>query len=104
MYKIISTASFTSRFAMCYFTIEKLPIFANEGLDWLLGQIVSIYTIFWAISYVITGIMINKFDIDGSGARSFVYFLVYLPIVGAYWVVLLIITHAFGVLPIEFGE
>jgi len=36
MYPIVSTISFIIRFSIAYYTIEQLPIFANESANWVL--------------------------------------------------------------------
>ena len=55
MYKEISAISYAIRAYICYLTIETTPIFDNEGLTWLFGQIISIYTLFYLISYAAVG-------------------------------------------------
>lgn len=100
MYPIVSSASIIIRFYLCYITIEALPIFSNEAIGWILGQAISIYTIFRLICYPIVGKIGRKFDIKSSTTKSVVYFILYLPLAGTYWVALLILTRVFGVLPL----
>lgn len=102
MYSIVSTISILLRFLICYFTIEQSPIFANQGVEWLFGQIVSIYAIFRLICYPIVGNLATKYDIESSTAKSVMYFFLYLPVAGVYWIVLLLLTHVFQVLPVNF--
>lgn len=101
MYPIVSTASILARFYLCYITIEQLPIFANGNINFVFGQVISIYTIFRLICYPIVGAIASKFSIQSATAKSILYFLLYLPLVGLYWVVLLLLTHVFGALPLH---
>lgn len=100
MYPAVSTASLLARFYLCYITIEQLPIFANDAIGWVFGQIVSVYTIFRLICYPVVGLLSDYFDIQSASARSIIYFLLYLPLTGIYWLVLWSLTNIFGVLPI----
>lgn len=100
MYPIVSILSFIARIYLCYVTIEQLPIFANESINFVFGQVVSIFTIFRLICYPIVGEIASKFSIQSATAKSILYFLLYLPLVGIYWTVLLLLTHVFGVLPL----
>lgn len=100
MYPIVSSLSLIIRFWLCYMTIETLPIFSNETIEWILGQVLSIYTIFRLICYPIVGMIVGKMEIESSTAKSIMYFFLYLPLIGIYWVVLLILTHIVGILPI----
>lgn len=101
MYPIVSTLSLLARFYLCYITIEQLPIFANDTTNWVLGQVLSAYTIFRLICYPIVGVISSRLEIRSATAKSVMYFLLYLPLVGVYWVILLLLTHIFGVLPIK---
>lgn len=100
MYPIASSLSFIARVWLCYATIESLPIFSNEAMDWVFGQIVSIYTIFRIICYPIVGVISDRLDINSATIKSVIYFILYIPLVGIYWLILLLLTHVFGVLPI----
>ena len=100
MYPIVSSLSLAIRFWLCYITIESLPIFSNEATGWVFGQVVSIYTLFRIICYPIVGVISERLDIDSAATRSIMYFILYIPLAGLYWVLLLLLTHVFGVLPI----
>ena len=100
MYPIVSATSFIIRCYLCYITIEQMPIFANEAIGWVFGQIVSIYVIFKLICYPIVGVLADNFDIESSSLKSIMYFLLYLPLAFIYWLVLLLLTNVFGILPI----
>lgn len=100
MYPIVSAISFIARIYLCYIVIEQLPIFANESINFVVGQVISIYTIFRLICYPIVGEIASKFSVQSATTKSILYFLLYLPFVGIYWIVLLLLTHVFGVLPL----
>ena len=100
MYPIVSRLSFLIRFLLCFVTIERLPIFANEDLNWLLGQVLSIYTIFWLICYIAVGEISSRFDMRDATTKSILYFILYLPLIGSYWLILTVLTY-FNVLPIS---
>jgi hypothetical protein len=100
MYPLVSTLSLIARFYLCYVTIEQLPIFANDTTNWVIGQIISIYTVFRLICYPIVGVISSRLEIRSATAKSILYFLLYIPLMGVYWVVLLLLTHVLGVLPL----
>lgn len=100
VYPIVSSLSFIIRFWLCYITIEAVPIFSNEAVGWVLGQVLSIYTIFRLICYPIVGVIAGIIEVESPTAKSIMYFLLYLPLIGIYWLVLLFLTHIVGVLPI----
>ncbi len=101
MYPIVSSASILARFYLCYITIEQLPIFANSSINWVFGQIISIYMIFRLICYPIVGRISQSFGIESAAAKSVLYLIIYLPLIGIYWIILLLLTHVFGILPIR---
>lgn len=99
LYPIISSASLLIRVYLCYITVEKYPIFANDSTNWLFGQIISIYTIFRLICFPIVGVISEKMDIESPSVRSFIYFLLYIPLLLIYWVVLMLLTNVLHWLP-----
>lgn len=101
MYPFISSFSLALRFILCYLTIEQLPIFANVTINWIFGQVLSIYIIFRIMCYPIVGHIVHKYEIKNSSFRSFLYLLLYLPLVGLYWMVLLVLTHVFRIFPLS---
>jgi hypothetical protein len=101
MYPIVSSVSFLIRFYLCYVTIEQLPLFANEAIGWVFGQIVSIYVLFRIVCYPIVGIISDNLEIRSASAKSVLYFLLYIPLAGLYWIVLLLFTNVFHILPIQ---
>lgn len=97
MYQLLRVISFFIRAYLCYCTIDNIPILANPILNSILGQVISLYTILWAISYFIVG----KFYDKGSNPLLGVilYFIVYIIILGITYLLLLLLTF-FGILPI----
>lgn len=100
MYPIVSSLSLIARVVICYFTIEALPIFSNKAIEWVLGQVLSIYTIFRLLCYPVVGKIARNFEIKSSTYKSIMYFVLYLPLIGIYWLILLILTHIVGILPL----
>lgn len=92
MYQLLRVISFFIRAYLCYCTIDNIPI-----LNSILGEVISLYTILWAISYFIVG----KFYDKGSNPLLGVilYFIVYIIILGITYLLLLLLTF-FGILPI----
>lgn len=100
LYRLVSATSLLVRFYLCYITIEQLPIFASNEFNIIVGQIVSVYSVFWAISYIATGIISHRLGIENPTGRSILYFMVYLIPVSIYWLVLLILTNVLHILPV----
>lgn len=78
MYLIVKDISYFIRWVVCYFTIEQHPIFANEAIQWVLAQILSIYVILRIICYAITGVFASKLQARTSTEKSIIYFFIYL--------------------------
>ena len=78
MYQLISSLSFIIRAYLCYITIDTVPIISNPLIQYLLAEIVSLYTILWAFSYVTNGLLIEKYNIHSETARAIFYFGIYL--------------------------
>ncbi len=98
MYQEASFISFVVRAGICYLTIETTPIFANELVQWHIGQIISIYTIMWFVSYaIVSKIGYSRGDAPVLGVM--LYAAVYIPLVLLVWLVLWLLTLA-GLLPI----
>ncbi len=98
MYKDASAISYIVRAYVCYLTIQATPIFANPAVEWLLGQIISIFVILMVISYAI----VNKMGYESGQAPVLgvvLYFGVYVVLTLITWVFLLLMTK-FGILPI----
>lgn len=100
MYQVVSSLSLIVRSWICYITIETLPIFANEAIEWVFGQIISIYVIFRLICYPIVGVLSRRMRIESSTAKSIIYSILYILLAGICWAILLILTHVTGALPI----
>jgi len=97
MYKILSEISFLIRCYLCYLTIDNIPILANELLNYVLLEVISLYTILRIITYLEVGSMYNRNE--GSEIGVILYFFIYLINLGIMYVILLALTH-FGILPI----
>ena len=46
MYKLLSGISLLARIYLCYVTIDTIPIFENELVNYMILEILSLYTIF----------------------------------------------------------
>lgn len=101
LYNIVSSASLLARIYICYQTVEKMPIFADTSINFVFGQVISIYSILWALCYPTVGYIATTFEIESPTIRSIVYFVLYLLLAGIYLVILFLLTNIFGVLPIR---
>lgn len=101
-YRIVSTISFIVRYLLCFFTIEAVDIFADAGAQVLWSFVFGgvLYFIFNLICFPIVGAVSQKWCIESSAFKSFLYFVLYLPLIGLTYGILLLLTH-FGVLPIS---
>ncbi len=50
MYKMLSEISFIIRAYLCYLTIDRIPIIKNELLNYIILEVISLYTILMIIS------------------------------------------------------
>jgi hypothetical protein len=100
LYPLVRTASLLIRWWVCYLTIENVPIFENELIGWVVGQIISLYTIMWAISYFIVGRFYQRGESPAFGAVA--YFFVYMVVALIVWLLLMLLTWL-GVFPIVVG-
>ena len=98
MYRLLSTVSYIIRFWLAYITIEKIPIFKNEIINYFWSEVISVYIIIMLISYFITGKLYSKNDMSSS-VGVILYFFVYCILLFLYWLILLFLTWT-GVLPI----
>lgn len=92
MYPLVSRISFIIRFLICWGTIERYPIFDNETIQWLVGQVLSIYTILRLICYVITWSITKKYLIKSPIRKSTIYFWIYLILTLITYLLLLLLT------------
>ena len=99
VYPIVSGLSFLIRAYLCYLTIEQIPIIDNPVLSYLIGEIISLYSILWIFSYFTNSVIINKYDIRSSTARACCYFPIYMVYLAVLYGVLVILSVV-GVLPI----
>lgn len=100
MYPIISRLSFLLRFWISYKTIGQLPIFSNGNVNYVIGQTLSIYTIFRLICYPLVGIISSNLNIKSPIARSILYIVLYIPLIGIYWLIAKTLEY-FHILPIS---
>lgn len=102
LYRIVSTISFIIRYLLCFFTIEAVDIFADAGAQVLWSFVFGgvLYFIFNLICFPIVGAISQKIGFQSSAFKSFLYFVLYLPLVFVTYGILLLLTH-FGVLPIS---
>lgn len=102
LYPVVRVLSYAIRYAMCYLTIEQIPIFESDTAQWIWSAIFGgvIYSVFWFICYHLVRKITEKTDIVNSSTKSILYFLLYIPLIAITIVVLEILT-AFGVLPIS---
>ncbi len=97
MYKILSEISLLLRMYFCYLTIDTIPILKNELWNYVLLEVISLYTILRIITYFEVGRFYDKGDNSSLGVIS--YFFVYLINLGVMYLIMLVLTK-FGVLPI----
>lgn len=102
LYRFVSLISVIIRYLLCFFTIEKFPIFESEAAQTLWSALFGgvIYAVFQGICYPLVGTISRKYQIHSSAFRSLLYFLLYIPLVLIAWVVLLLLTR-FDILPIQ---
>ena len=97
MYKILSELSFLLRMYFCYLTTHKLPIIKNGLWNYILLEVISLYTILRIITYFEVGNFYVKGDSSAFGVIA--YFFVYLINLGVMYVIMLLLTKI-GILPI----
>ena len=102
LYRIVSTISFIARYLLCFFTIEAVDIFADAGAQVLWSFVFDgvLYSVFNLICFPLVGAISQKIGFESSAFKSFLYFVLYLPLIGLTYRILLLLTH-FGVLPIS---
>ncbi|MCA9346682.1 hypothetical protein KC960_04280 [Candidatus Saccharibacteria bacterium] len=99
MYPFVSLVSFVIRAGICYLTIESVPIFQNELIALVIGQILSLYTLLRVVSY---SIIANKFNYRKGEAPILgvgLYMMVYILLSLLLWAILWILSWV-GILPI----
>lgn len=97
MYKILSELSLLLRMYLCYLTIDNIPILKNELWNYVLLEVISLYTILRIITYLEVGKFYDKGDNSEFGVIA--YFFVYLINLGLMYGIMLILTKV-GILPI----
>lgn len=97
MYKILSELSLLLRMYLCYLTIDTIPILHNELWNYVLLEVISLYTILRIITYFEVGIFYEKGDNSALGVIA--YFFIYLINLGVMYLIMLVLTKV-GILPI----
>lgn len=97
MYKILSELSLLLRMYLCYLTIDNIPILKNELWNYVLLEVISLYTILRILTYFEVGRFYEKGDNSAFGVIA--YFFVYLINLGVMYLVMLVLTKV-GMLPI----
>ena len=97
MYKILSEISLLLRMYFCYLTIDKIQILHNVLWNYVLLEVISLYTILRIITYFEVGKFYEKGDNSAFGVIA--YFFVYLINLGVMYLVMLVLTKV-GILPI----
>lgn len=98
-YLLASAISFALRASLCFFTIETTPIFANDAIEWIFGQILSIYTVLRLIAYFIVGNLFKYKRGDMPILGVALYGLVHTSLVFICWGILALLT-VLNVLPV----
>ena len=99
MYKILSSISLMVRIYLCYVTIDTIPIFENELVNYMILEILSLYTILRIITYFENKVIINRLDIQSSCIRVFIYFIIYCLNLAIMYGIMMLLTK-YGILPI----
>ena len=99
MYEIARAISLAVRVLICYFTIETTPVFADEAIQWLLGQMASVYLLLRLVSYTIVGRVIGYEKGEAPVPGVILYAMAYIPLSLVLWGVLWLLTWV-GILPI----
>lgn len=98
-YLLASSISFIIRAILCFYTIETTPIFANDAIEWVFGQIISIYTILRIISFSIVRNVFQYRRGDAPILGVALYGLVHVILVLILWGILALLTLV-NILPI----
>lgn len=97
MYELVKLISFAIRAYLCYFTIDNIPILANQIANIILLEVISTYTILMVITRATVGRFYTKGENPTFGA--ILYFFIYLIYLGFLYGILLFLTFI-KVLPI----
>lgn len=101
-YKTVKIISYIIRYLLCYFTVEKVPIFENKTIQWIYSVIFGtlLYTVFAGICYPIVGAFSKKYNVQSSAVKSGMYLVFYIPLSLMAYIVFLSLTKS-GTLPIS---
>lgn len=97
MYKILSELSLLLRMYFCYLTIDNIPILKNQLWNYVLLEVISLYTILRIITYFEVGRFYDKGSTSELGVIA--YFFIYFFNLGILYAIMLILTKV-GFLPI----
>lgn len=97
MYKILSELSLMIRMYLCYLTIDNIPILKSDLWNYILLEIISLYTILRIITYFEVGKFYEKGENSSFGVMA--YFFVYLINLGVMYGIMLLLTKI-GILPL----
>lgn len=100
MYKILSELSLLLRMYFCYLTIDNIPILKNELWNYVLFEVISLYTILRIITYFEVGRFYDKGDNSSLGVIA--YFFIYLINLGIMYLLMLFLTKL-SILPLWGG-
>ena len=92
MYQFVSLISFIIRAGIYYLAIGTTPVFANESIEWIVGQIIPIHAILWLISYTTVGRGFGYNRGDDPVLGVVLYAIVYIPLILFLWGVLWLLT------------
>ena len=96
MYQILSELSLLLRMYFCYLTIDNIPILKNELWNYILLEVISLYTILRIITYFEVGKFYEKGDNSAFGVIA--YFIIYVINLGVIYGIMLLLTKV-GILP-----
>lgn len=91
-YLLASNISFAIRAVLCFYTIETTPIFSNAAIEWIFGQVFSIYVVLRIIAYFIVGAVFKYERGNDPVAGVALYGIVHVVLVLILWGVLALLT------------
>lgn len=75
MYELVKLISFAIRAYLCYFTIDNIPILANQIANIILLEVISTYTILMVITRATVGRFYTKGENPTFGAILYFFYL-----------------------------
>lgn len=100
-YKIVRVFSYLLRYLFCCLTIEQVPIFENETVQWIYSAFFGgvSYFLLQGICYPIVRYISRLNGIKSSAIKSGIYFVFYIPLTFVTFIILSLLTKL-GILPI----